>query len=373
VSGDSKKEPSLEGTELDHFVVGRRLAAGGMGVVHEGRDQKTGERVAIKFLHPEIAKHREVTLRFINEARAVEIIGHPSLVRIVHLGRQESGLPYLVMEYLDGVPLHVRLRESGGRLPLTQTIEVCLQVADALSASHEKSIVHRDLKPENIMLLADPQGRLLVKVFDFGIAKLPPEHMAKELTMLRTQNGQLLGTPHYMAPEQCRSDRVVTDKADVYALACVLFRCLAGRTPFVTEARGDAALMHICAQQIGEPPPALSQFTSDAPPALVRLIARALEKEPSARPTMRELAAELSAILRALSDGAASDGLSTRVLDRASEPTAPLRRDQAPTAPAKLVSMPKPSAPASKRRMAYVAAGLFAAVWLIVLALWALG
>ncbi len=371
MSADSKKETSLEGSELDHFVVGRRLAAGGMGVVHEGRDKNTGERVAIKFLHPEIAKHREVTLRFINEARAVNIIGHPSLVRIVHLGRQESGVPYLVMEYLDGVPLHVRLRESGGRLPVAQAIEVCQQVADALRASHEKGIVHRDLKPENIMLLADPQGRLLVKVFDFGIAKLPPEHMAKELTMLRTQNGQLLGTPHYMAPEQCRSDRVVTDKADVYALACVLFRCLAGRTPFVTEARGDAALMHICAQQIGEPPPALSDFASDAPAALVRLTSRALEKEPSARPSMHECAEELAAILRALSDGDAANNLSTRVLDKALDPTAPFRRDQAPTKAS--ASVAAPPRPVRKRHLLYWVAGLFAAVWLIALALWALG
>lgn len=371
MSVDPKKEPSLEGTELDHFVVGRRLAAGGMGVVHEGRDKNTGERVAIKFLHQEISKHREVTLRFINEARAVNIIGHPSLVRIIHLGRQEGGVPYLVMEYLDGVPLHARLRESGGRLPLAQAIEVCQQVADALSASHDKGIVHRDLKPENIMLLADPQGRLLIKVFDFGIAKLPPEHMAKELTMLRTQNGQLLGTPHYMAPEQCRSDRVVNDKADVYALACVLFRSLAGRTPFVTEARGDAALMHICAQQIGEPPPLLSTFAADVPEALVRLTDRALAKEPSARPAMREFATELAAILRALSEGSASDGLSTRVLERATDPTAPFRRDQAPTAAAKVVA--RPLSATGKRRVGYWLAGIFAAVWLVVLAVWALG
>lgn len=144
MSADSKKEPTLEGTEVEHFVVGRRLAAGGMGVVHEGKDKNSGERVAIKFLHPEISKHREVTLRFINEARAVTIIGHPNLVRIVHLGRQEGGAPYLVMEYLDGVPLHVRLRENGGRLPLMQAMDVCHQAAQALSASHDKGIVHRE-------------------------------------------------------------------------------------------------------------------------------------------------------------------------------------------------------------------------------------
>jgi serine/threonine-protein kinase len=341
-----------------------------MGVVHEGRDKNTGDRVAIKFLHPEISKHREVTLRFINEARAVTIIGHPNLVRIIHLGRQESGAPYLVMEYLDGVPLHVRLRESGGRLPLMQALDVCHQVAEALSASHEKSIVHRDLKPENIMLLADPQGGTLVKVFDFGIAKLPPEHMSKEFTMLRTQSGQLLGTPHYMAPEQCRSDRSVSDKTDVYALACVLFRCLAGRTPFVTEARGDAALMHICAQQIGEPPPLLNALAPDVPQALSKLVATALSKEPAERPTMREFSSRLAHIMKAPADGDETGSLSTRVLNKGSDPTAPFRRDQAPTVTGGMKAKMKTRG--GSRRVAYIAAGIFALVWLAVLSLWAL-
>lgn len=370
MSADSTKEASLEGTQVENYLVGRRLAAGGMGVVHEGRDKNTGERVAIKFLHPEISKHREVTLRFINEARAVTIIGHPNLVRIIHLGRQDSGAPYLVMEYLDGVPLHVRLRENGGRLPLSQALDVCHQVAEALSASHEKGIVHRDLKPENIMLLADPHGGTLVKVFDFGIAKLPPEHMSKEFTMLRTQSGQLLGTPHYMAPEQCRSDRIVSDKTDVYALASVLFRCLAGRTPFVTEARGDAALMHICAQQIGEPPPALRTFAPDTPLTLEELISRALSKEPDDRPTMREFSQRLSHILQAPPDGDETGSLSTRMLNKGSEPTTPFRRDQAPTVTGDMKAhLPRRG---SSRQVLYIAAGVFALVWLVVLSLWAL-
>ena len=370
VSADSTKEPLLEGTEVEHYQIGRRLAAGGMGVVHEGRDKKTGERVAIKFLHPEIAKHREVTLRFINEARAVTIIGHPNLVRIIHLGRQEGGAPYLVMEYLDGIPLHVRLRESGGRLPLFQAIDVCHQVAEALTASHEKGIVHRDLKPENIMLLANPQGGTQVKVFDFGIAKLPAEHMSKEFTMLRTQSGQLLGTPHYMAPEQCRSDRKVSDKTDVYALASVLFRCLAGRTPFVTEARGDAALMHICAQQIAEPAPALSQFVPDAPAALVALVKQALSKEPDERPTMKEFSQHLSRTMNSPAGADETKNLATRLLGKGNDPTTPFRRDQAPTVTSEMKAQSHRRG--SSRPVLYVAAGIFALVWLIVLSLWAL-
>ena len=147
------------------------------------------------------------------------------------------------------------------------------------------------------MVMTGSDGSLRVKLFDFGIAKLPPEHMSAELTFLRTQSGQLLGTPYYMAPEQCRSDAAITEKVDVYALGTVLFCCLAGRTPFVSQGRGDAAMMHLCAQQIAEPPPLLSEFVPDAPPPLVALVARVLVKDPAERPSMQELHDELKQLL----------------------------------------------------------------------------
>ena len=295
--GAALAEPAMEGTQVEQFQILRRLSAGGMGTVYEALDQSTKRRVAIKVLHKDIAQHRDVTLRFINEARALNIVHHPNLVRVIHLGKLPSGIPYLVMEYLDGVSLATRLREDDRRLSMKQAIDICVQAASALLAAHEKGIVHRDIKPDNIMVMTDGDGKLLVKLFDFGIAKLPPEHMSAELTFLRTQSGQLLGTPYYMAPEQCRSDAAITEKVDVYALGTVLFCCLAGRTPFISQGRGDAAMMHLCAQQIAEPPPLLSEFVADAPPPLVALIARVLVKNPDDRPSMQELHDQLKQLL----------------------------------------------------------------------------
>ena len=136
-------DPNL-GKLFGNFRLLRKLGEGGMGVVYEGVHEQTGERVAIKLLHSEIAKHREVTLRFVNEARAVEIIRHPGLVRTVSTG-QLDGVPYLIMEFLDGSSLSAYLREHGGRLPLIDTLDVVRQVADALAASHDKGIVHREV------------------------------------------------------------------------------------------------------------------------------------------------------------------------------------------------------------------------------------
>jgi serine/threonine protein kinase len=138
----------------------------------------------------------------------------------------------------------------------------------------------------------------LVKVLDFGIAKLRPEHMAQEATIVRTQSGQLLGTPNYMAPEQCQSSQPQTDKVDVYALGTVMFRCLAGRTPFVTDGRGDAGLMHLCAQQIGEPPPPVRQFAPEVPEEIAELLASTLRKSADKRPSMRQFADRLADLQR---------------------------------------------------------------------------
>lgn len=370
--GIGQQEPSLEGAQIGksgQFQIVRRLSAGGMGTVYEGLDQSAGRRVAVKVLHRDIAQHRDVTLRFINEARALNVLHHPNLVRVMHLGKLPSGMPYLVMEYLDGVSLTAFLRENSGRLSVKQAIAICSQAASALIAAHEKGIIHRDIKPDNIMVMAGarPEDRPLVKVFDFGIAKLPPEHMSVELTVLRTQTGQLLGTPYYMAPEQCRGDATHTEKVDVYALGTVLFDCLAGRTPFITVARGDAAMMHICAQQIAEPAPPLSEFVPDAPPQLVALVARLLAKSPGERPSMRELHEQLTGLDRvgqseplvsalARAPGAASPASveTATVIQR--EPRAPVSR----------------TAAKGRSLVPYlIAAGVV--VWFVILALWALG
>ena len=360
-ASDHGQDASLIGTSVAHFQIVRRLSAGGMGTVYEGIDKTSQHRVAIKVLHQDIAQHRDVTLRFVNEARALNIVHHQNLVRVIHLGKLHESTPYLVMEYLDGVSLGTRLRENEGPLPIRSAIQICLQAASALTATHEKGIIHRDIKPDNIMVMANADGTPAVKVFDFGIAKLPPEHMSTELTFLRTQSGQLLGTPFYMAPEQCTADAQITDKVDVYALGTVLFRCLAGRTPFISAARGDAAMMHVCAQQIADPPPLLSEFLPTAPSALVALLDRALAKDPKLRPSMRELQQQLKRLLE-------SDA------QRAPEPQGLL--EQAASLERKKFG-PSGSvdrlhkAPRSRLRWPYIFSAVLA-LWFGVLLLWAL-
>jgi serine/threonine protein kinase len=355
----------LEGTRVDHFLLSRKISEGGMGEVYEGTNEKTRERVAIKVLHQDIAKHREVTLRFINEARIMEMLQHPNLVGILHRGELQNGSPYIVMEYLDGVPLTGRLHKNGGRLPMRPSLEICRQVADALTAAHGKGIIHRDLKPDNIMLLADENGRTLVRVFDFGIAKLPPEHMSAEMTAVRTQTGQILGTPAYMAPEQCRSDMKISDKVDVYALGTVLFRCLAGRCPFITEARGDASIMHLCAQQIAEPSPSLRHFAPEIPEILAELVDRTLNKDPAKRPSMKELAAELSRLLLL----GIQEESATRKVDPLEPMTVPGGAAEAKTITPSHRKVPKPAPP---RRWPYFVGAAVALLWLVLLAIWAL-
>jgi serine/threonine protein kinase len=360
--GDAAQDFALEGTEVAHFRIARKLGKGGMGTVYEGIDKTSNRRVAIKVLHRDIAQHRDVTLRFINEARALNVVRHQNLVQVIHLGKLEDATPYLVMEYLDGVSLTTRLRE--GRLSVHQALEICAQAASALIAAHEKGIVHRDIKPDNLMVTADSSGALIVKVFDFGIAKLPPEHMSAELTFLRTQSGQLLGTPYYMAPEQCKSEPQITEKVDVYALGTVLFCCLAGRTPFVSQAQGDAAMMHLCAQQIADAPPLLSEYLPSAAPELVALVDRLLAKNPDARPSMKELYEQLKQLQKK------SDDQKVGVQRPSSEILTVVRKDS--RTKVSDAAIRPPARLRARRLWPYVFTGLLIA-WFVILALWALG
>jgi len=288
--------PSFDGQTIAGCRLVRKIGEGGMGVVYEALEEATNRRAAVKLLHPTISLDREVALRFRNEAQVLKNMEQiPGLVRIFADGELPNGTAYIVMEFLEGKSLKDHLKEAGGIISTALAIEICKQVAEVLATTHQKNVVHRDLKPDNVMLIPDAKARLgyRAKVFDFGIAKLPPEQMNQELTQLRTQDGQILGTPPYMAPEQCINGRKVTDRADVYALATMLYRCLAGRTPFTTDVKGDMGLMHICAMQIAEPPPQLTKLAPHVAPAVAKLVHAALEKEPTARMSMAEFAKAL--------------------------------------------------------------------------------
>ena len=208
-------------TIAERFELLRLSAAGGMGRVYQARDRVTGDRVALKVLYRAGIDEAE---RFAREAQVLATLRHPGIVRYIAYGTTDTGEPYLVLEWLDGETLNERIKERGLSLP--EALALGVRVASALGAAHQRGVVHRDVKPSNIFL---PGGAIeKVTLIDFGIARLAG---AGQLTA----PGGMMGTPGYMAPEQARGEPDVGPAADVFALGCVLYRCLTGRPAFTGE------------------------------------------------------------------------------------------------------------------------------------------
>jgi serine/threonine-protein kinase len=256
------------------------IGHGGMGTVFLGRHRTIKSDVAIKFLSAHLTTSAGAVDRFLFEAIAVNLIDHPNIVKIFDYGVAQDGRQYLVMEYLDGTTLEEFI--SPGALPLDAAGPILLQVMDALTAAHENGVVHRDLKPTNIMLIP-VADRLIVKVLDFGIAKL-------------YGNGDVesapLGTPDYMAPE-CGPGGVTDRRTDVYSLGVLMYRIATGRLPFT----GDSPIQVLLAHTTVLPPPPRS-IRADIPEDYEHLLLRALEKEPNDRfQTIAELRAAFVEVL----------------------------------------------------------------------------
>lgn len=264
-----------------------------MGEIYEARHETIERQVAIKVLRPKYAHDAEINQRFINEARAVNLINHSGLVQISDFGQLADGSLYIVMEYLRGDTLGQRLKRLGGWLPVSQVLYVTWQVASALAAAHEVGITHRDLKPDNIMLVADPISPTgeRAKLLDFGIARLATDALG---THSLTGNN-ILGTPLYMSPEQCRGIGAVGVKSDVYSLGVMLYQLLAGRPPFVSAGIGDVISMHI-----SQEPPPLRELAPDISVELATFVHRLLLKNQDQRPAMLEVLAELEQFQRRL-------------------------------------------------------------------------
>ena len=263
-------EDVLLGTTIGVYRVARLLGIGGMGRVYKGVHPAIGSRVAIKVLSRECSDRRDLVERFFAEAKAVNVIRHESIVNVLDLAMLPDGRPYIIMEYLDGAPLASIIEHGVATqvpLPLGGIARLAAEVLDALGAAHAKGIVHRDLKPDNIFVA--PSGR--PKVLDFGIAKL------SDVTNSSTRTGSLLGTPHYMSPEQA-AGRVVDHRADIYAIGVILFECATGQKPFLAEALFDLLRMHV-----EVPPPSPRALRHDMPPDLEQVILTALAKAPDQR------------------------------------------------------------------------------------------
>jgi serine/threonine-protein kinase len=277
---------SVLGTTIGSYRVRSKIGEGGMGSVYLAEHASLGRRVAVKVLLPEMSHDRSIVTRFFNEARAASQIRHPSIVEIHDFGYTPEGNAYIVMEHLDGETLASRCRRTG-RLDVQRALLLTRQIAGGLAAAHDLHIVHRDLKPENIYLVSDPEviGGERIKLLDFGIAKL----LRDSNDASRTRTGSVLGTPAYMAPEQCRGSGTVDARADLYALGCVLYEMLLGRPPFTADGSGDLIAHHL----YFEPTPP-RQLDPELPDAIERFVLWLLRKDPAHRPqTAQELIATI--------------------------------------------------------------------------------
>ena len=281
--------PSLIGQRVGQYRVLRELGRGGMGVVYETLHDGISQRAALKTLHPELSRNPQFKKRFLNEARATSLAKHPGLVKVFDSGQLHDGTLYILMEFLDGESLAKRLGDDDNhsdsdphqRMPEVMALRLCRQMASALSAVHAEGIAHRDLKPANVLIVKDPEAPAgeRVKILDFGLAKLRAD--AQRIGPGDTNTSAIMGTPAYMAPEQCRSLQQADGKSDVYSLGVMLFEMLAGRKPFLADTAGDLIALHIT-----QAPPDLHDLAPTVSAHTVELVAQMLHKNPAARPAM---------------------------------------------------------------------------------------
>lgn len=258
------------GTIVDRrYLLKREIARGGAGAVFEAEHIYTKRSVALKLLVPEQRSAAEPRARLLREALALSAARHPGVVAALDAGETDDGTPYLVLELLEGRSLEGILAVRR-RIGAAEVAQVGAAICDALMAAHRRGIIHRDIKPSNVFVARDEQGREVVKLFDFGVARVPSE--SNKLT----QDGALLGTPEYMAPEQLLA-RDVDARTDLYALGVTLYECLAGVVPF--EGNFGEVLLSVSTK----PLPPLREKAADVPVDLAAAIERALAREPDER------------------------------------------------------------------------------------------
>jgi serine/threonine protein kinase len=253
------------------------IGSGGMGYVVAALHVELGEMVALKFLRSEALAQEELVERFAREARAAVKIKSEYVARVMDVGTLADGVPFIVMEHLEGKDLADVLAEQG-RLPARVAVEYMMQACEALASAHANGIVHRDIKPENLFLTRHAQGVDIIKVLDFGISKLALTSPASKGSRQFVRTMMPMGSPTYMSPEQIRSSGEVDQRTDIWSLGCVLFELLTGTTAF------DApTLMQLSAAILEKEPTPLCTLLPDASPELEAVVARCLEKDVSKR------------------------------------------------------------------------------------------
>ncbi|HNV68441.1 MAG TPA: protein kinase [Candidatus Ozemobacteraceae bacterium] len=268
------------GDTVQQYHVLRELGRGGMAVVFLADDTGLQKKVAIKALPPNLTHEPELTRRFLQEARLAAALTHPGIITIHTVGATPQGQPFFVMEYLPGDRLSGKLQQ--GPLPIPEATRIMRETLAALGYAHARKVIHRDIKPDNILFRDDHS----VVIADFGIAKATMSSQAM------TATGMIMGTPHYMSPEQCRGD-TVDHRSDLYSCGIVLFHMLTGKLPFTGD--GMHALMYAHLRQA---PPIPSHLNAQVPKALDAVVLKALAKNPDER------FANADAFLQALKDDA---------------------------------------------------------------------
>ena len=283
----------LIGRSIGSYRVLKLLGKGGMGSVYLAQHPVIGSRVAIKFLHQQFSQNKKIVDRFFNEARAVNVIGHDNILKILDLSVTEDGIHYFVMEFLQGRPVQELVGE-GQPVSLEVAGPILLQFCEALQAAHDRKIYHRDIKPENVYLITHKGRKNFVKVVDFGVAKLTDQAGAGTGA---TQTGLVVGTPAYMSPEQAGGlNKNIDARSDVYSAGILMFQLATGQLPFPSAHFGEVLIGHL---QLAPPRP--RDLNPELPEAWERIILQALEKKQEARQqSMRELSAQLADMMGSL-------------------------------------------------------------------------
>ncbi|CAN5242903.1 hypothetical protein BH10CYA1_BH10CYA1_09110 [soil metagenome] len=266
------------------YEILEEIGKGGMGVVYKARQPALQKLYAIKMLHS--VHNNETILRFEREAKAISKLDHVNLITSHDFGVSTDGRPYMVMDFIEGTSL-AEIIEKDRKLPLRQTLEICIQIARGMACAHAQGVLHRDLKPGNIMLITQPDGSKLVKIIDFGIAKVIEENASFNLT----QTGDVFGSPYYMSPEQAVG-RGIDERSDIYSLGCVMYEMLTGVLPF----RGASAFETLYAHMNEKVPTLkLNAIKEQFPSSVEKLVAKALAKEQNDRwQSMSQFEHELS-------------------------------------------------------------------------------
>jgi serine/threonine protein kinase len=285
--------PSLSGKEIaGRYRLNKKLGEGGMGAVYKAEQISLKRACAVKLLRPEVAGSQMLLRRFNAEAELVAKLSHPNTVNIYDFGQDSDGTLFIAMEYIEGKSLRDVIHQEAP-IPLPRALKIAAQIAASLVDAHSHSIVHRDLKPDNVMLQERGRQKDVVRVLDFGIAKLRDENRQSQLAM--TQAGDMLGTPQYMSPEQIRGEKI-DGRTDIYSLGGLLYEMVTGRLPF--EAPTVMALLskHLLETIV---PPSQRRPDLNLPPAIDHLILGAMAKNAAERPPTMEVFGEQIAALQA--------------------------------------------------------------------------